>query len=241
MAWNASLPDGGRPLREGDDAIRANWAYLQTTLGAFIDAFAGSGDTGRLKAAIWNGVGARPASPKVGFFGFRADIQAIEFWTGTVWSTLHALPVGAIVEWTGSVATLPLGWRGCWTGAGGAAGTTVNTIVIPDLGARFPVGYAPGDADYDAIGAGASTAKGFKVTEDNIEQFDSGAGSPHSHGYAAPIAPGGIAAGASYGANAAVTDPESAHTHPIGKVGADEIDKRPPFYVVGKIVYVGVA
>jgi hypothetical protein len=233
MAWDATLPAGGRPLREGDDAIRANNAYLEAKLAVSIDAFAGSTETGRLKASTWNGVGARPANPKVGFFGFRTDLVAIEFWTGTVWSTIHSMPVGAIVEWTGSVASLPGGWRGCWTGAGGAAGTTVNTILVPDLGARFSVGYAPGDADYDAVGAGASTDKGFVVTEDNIEQFDSGAASDD---FSTTV--GVIAQGTGVAVNVGAT--ELNHTHPIGKVGADEIDKRPPFFVVGKIVYVGV-
>lgn len=243
MAWDPTLPAGGRAFREGDDAIRANNQYIEDTLGVSIDAFSGSGNTGLLKANVIGGVGSRPPSPLAGMFSFRTDINGIEIWTGTQWIVVAMTPVGAIVDYVGNTASVPAGWRGCWTGAGGSAGDVVNGITVPDLGGRFGVGYDPGDTDYDALEAGASIDKGFVVEHDNIEQFASDTGTAHHHQYLFPVAgAGGLQAGANIAITSAVdTTDESAHTHTIGKVGADAIDKRPPYYVLGKIVYVGVA
>lgn len=59
-------------------------------------------------------------------------------------------PVGGIMMWSGSVATIPNGWALC-------DGTTSNGQVTPDLRNRFIVGAShPDDAPEDGFGVGNS-------------------------------------------------------------------------------------
>ncbi|WP_428030910.1 hypothetical protein [Ancylobacter sp.] len=59
-----------------------------------------------------------------------------------------AVPVGAILMWSGNPATLPSGWFLCNGG-----GWLPNGDPIPDLRGRFIVGHDPGDKDYARLHA----------------------------------------------------------------------------------------
>ena len=83
-----------------------------------------------------------------------------------------AFPVGGIVMWSGTLATIPTGWALC-------DGTTQNSVVTPDLRDRFVVGTA--NATNPGTTGGASS---LSLVEANLPSHTHGAGTigdGHSH------------------------------------------------------------
>lgn len=78
-----------------------------------------------------------------------------------------AVPPGTMVLWTGTIANIPYGWGLCngsyYRYDGSVCCTnctpiqelqcrnTPGTLFAPNMGGRFPVGYEPGNTDYDEI------------------------------------------------------------------------------------------
>lgn len=77
------------------------------------------------------------------------------------------MPKGAIIMWSGAVATLPDGWALC-------NGQTSNGVVTPNLSGKFIVGYDSSDSDYNAIGK----TGGEKKHQLTVAEMPS-----HSHSY----------------------------------------------------------
>ena len=72
---------------------------------------------------------------------------------------LGAVPVGAILMWSGDPAKLPAGWYLCNGG-----GWLANGDPIPDLRGSFIVGHDPGSDDYKAVQSkGGSATRVLKV------------------------------------------------------------------------------
>jgi hypothetical protein len=112
---------------------------------------------------------------------------------GMEWTALPvAVPVGGIIMWSGSVASIPAGWALC----NGLNGT-------PDLRGRFIVGaggsYNPGNS-----GGAASVNLSHNHTQGNT-----GSGGSHSHSQ------GATGEGGAHTHTQGMTGPESGHIHEV--------------------------
>lgn len=135
---------------------------------------------------------------------------------------LGAVPVGAILMWSGDPAKLPAGWHLC-----NGVGWFANGDPVPDLRGRFIVGHDPRYADYAQVRTtGGSATRVLKVENlpkeemMNLKQF---------------IAARPIIDGDTYGLSRSVgRDVE------VGSKGLSEpIDIRPPWYALAYIIYGG--
>jgi hypothetical protein len=176
-------------------------------------------------------------------------------------SSLVNMPVGIVVMWSGSVASIPAGWGLC----NGTNGT-------PDLRDRFIVGAGGGLAvaavggsathNHTATTSGAGehthavTVAGHAITESQMPAHkhsngicDAGVAMYNrGHTPANPTAPDSVDNNSSTGVNegwtstigggqphthSATTDTEAAHTH---TVSVDTADSRPPYYALALIM-----
>lgn len=161
--------------------------------------------------------------------------------TNTSTARGDALPVGAILMWSGGHLNIPTNWKLC----DGTNGT-------PDLRGRFIVSYDPNDPNYDASGKTGGvktrtlTANNMPahVHAINIETTENG---EHTHTIKAGngTAGGGADKGDNDG-NSSYINPAGAHTHTVdgeteatGMVNPEAIDIRPPYYVLCFIMFVG--
>ena len=135
---------------------------------------------------------------------------------------LGAVPVGAILMWSGDPAKLPAGWHLC-----NGVGWFANGDPVPDLRGRFIVGHDPRYVDYAQVRTtGGSATRVLKVENlpkeemMNLKQF---------------IASRPIIDGDTYGLSRSVgRDVE------VGSKGLSEpIDIRPPWYALAYIIYGG--
>lgn len=135
---------------------------------------------------------------------------------------LGAVPVGAILMWSGDPAKLPAGWHLC-----NGVGWFANGDRVPDLRGRFIVGHDPRYADYAQVRASGGSATRVLKVENlpkeemmNLKQF---------------IASRPIIDGDTYGLSRSVgRDVE------VGSKGLSEpIDIRPPWYALAYIIYGG--
>jgi len=101
------------------------------------------------------------------------------------------VPVGGIVLWSGTIATIPANWALC-------DGSTVNGHVTPDLRNQFVIG-----ASADSGGAAQTSVTGSPTKSGGAASATTGAESGHTH-----------ASGGSTGS-------ESAHTHTAPATGAE--------------------
>lgn len=85
-----------------------------------------------------------------------------------------AFPVGGIVMWSGTLATIPTGWALC-------DGTTQNSVVTPDLREKFVMGTAA------SVNPGSTGgANSLQLLEANLPSHTHGAGTigdGHSHSF----------------------------------------------------------
>lgn len=100
------------------------------------------------------------------------DIKA----TGTVEANTFegngTIPIGGIIMWSGSIATIPAGWALC-------NGNTVNNHITPDLRNRFIVGAGSSYAVNDNGGTNAVTLTTGEMPSHNHPVIDPG----HKHVY----------------------------------------------------------
>jgi microcystin-dependent protein len=119
------------------------------------------------------------------------------------------VPSGVIMMWSGSIASIPVGWALC----DGTNGT-------PNLSGRFLVGYNPTDPDHNVIGA----IGGEKMHTLTIDEIPS-----HSHGY---VGTGTVATASGTASNRQCGDFAKA-TNPAG--GGLPHENRPPYYTIAYI------
>jgi len=145
----------------------------------------------------------------LGTNGYMLESRASEA-TGRKWVVSGLVPLGGILMWSGSVATIPTGWALC-DGTGGT----------PDLRGRFIIGsgttYAIGDS-----GGSATANLAHTHTTANANTDTSGAhthttttpaaGGTHAHQVATPT-DGFTANGAGAGSDLVTNIAASLHTH----------------------------
>jgi hypothetical protein len=83
-----------------------------------------------------------------------------------------AVPQGGIIMWSGTVAAIPTGWHLC-------DGSTVGTVVCPDLRDKFVIGAGGTRAPAATGGLAASTVS---TAVDGAHAHDVDAQGSHSHG-----------------------------------------------------------
>lgn len=149
-----------------------------------------------------------------------------------------AVPVGTIIMWYGSTATIPYGWEIC----DGTASVHNPSITKPNLMGRFPVGLSTEDSNYNRPGAvGGNNTVTLEIN--NIPQ--------HNHVYTADDNSEGKFASVEtgfpqvyQGASEAVTGTAGssgnqgvAKAYLTSKVGGNKpIDNRPAYTVVTFII-----
>lgn len=152
-----------------------------------------------------------------------------------------ALPIGAILMWSGGPSNIPANWRLC----DGTNGT-------PNLKSRFIVGYDPDDPNYDAVGK-IGGVKTRTLTTANIPQhshtFAGTTESAGEHSHTIKAGNGTSGGGADKGEHdddSSYINPAGIHTHEFsgttgtyGQVNPEAIDVRPPYYVLCFIIFVG--
>jgi len=180
------------------------------------------------------------------------------------------IPKGGIIMWSGTIASIPDGWRLCEAGVG-----TVNGVVVPDLTNRFVVGATADGAGtaYPNLQGGASNslnAASGSIIEHN-HGGNTGYGGGHTHTYKDTMFTE-ESAGQSYISAIDNADQMSSvrhrnsstdangeglwsfsidrttsaaspatHRHSIPLVGVNPANKNlPPYYALAFIIYVGV-
>ncbi len=181
----------------------------------------------------------RPSSASEGEFRRNSEIGAFEGYNGTGWDSLattddvaNSFPVGGIILWSGSVASIPSGWALC-----------DGTNSTPDLRDRFVVGsggtYSPDDSggSADAVVVAHTHDAGTLVTDtepDHTHQYGvtfSGSGNTSTGGYVVP-------------SNFNVTTgPSGAHSHSVtGSTASEGVSgtnaNLPPYYALAFIMKV---
>lgn len=141
---------------------------------------------------------------------------------------MGAVPVGAILMWSGKPDQLPAGWAFC-------DGRNVGTLQTPDLRGRFIVGYDERDTDYNASGktGGAATVT---LTE---QQMPAHVHTGLTDKTPIPVQKGIGNLASLTGTTAGAGLPHAHHftTNPAG--GGQPHENRPPFYVLAYIMYTG--
>lgn len=160
--------------------------------------------------------------------------------TATSYSGKGAVPVGAILMWSGAPDQLPNGWVFC----DGANGT-------PDLSGRFVVGYDRSQADYDNIGNKGGEKQVTLTTEQMPahthaaptssagEHYHEMQNSSHGWDYGVIVQRGDSRVQHSSNIN---TNSAGAHTHAVTVAstgGGQPHENRPPYYVLAYIMYKG--
>jgi microcystin-dependent protein len=193
---------------------------------------------------------------KIGYQTFTADAldivgagktpqRKIKFWaeggatlagdltvSGTV-AGKGAVPVGAILMWSGNPANLPAGWVLC--------DGTNNT---PNLQDRFVVGYNAKNPDYNGVGkTGGEAAHILTIAE--MPPHNHGQAGQHDHtfqitghGWAFAVAQSGDPDQRDNGGGSARTNLAGAHTHAV-EGGGGPHENRPPYYVLAYIMFGG--
>lgn len=154
---------------------------------------------------------------------------------------MGAMPVGAILMWSGSPDKVPAGWLLC----DGTKGT-------PPLSGRFIVGYDKSDlAEYDVNKAGGEAKHTLTLEEMPAHTHAATASSAgehqhdirkSSHGWdVGEIVQSGDTRHAPFGN--AKTSSAGAHTHVVTVAsagGGTPHENRPPYYALAYIMFVGV-
>ena len=157
--------------------------------------------------------------------GFSTDI--------TTTAVSGPVPMGGIIMWSGSIASIPAGWALC----NGANGT-------PNLQDKFIVG-AGGGYGVNATGGSASTTLGINEMPSHNHNGNTGAGGVHSHGYWDRTVDREDVNGSNFNNqgingvpdNYRTTENSTDHTHSIPFQGnGASFENRPPFFALAYIM-----
>lgn len=142
-----------------------------------------------------------------------------------------AVPIGAILMWSGDPASLPAGWALC--------DGQNNT---PNLSGRFIVGYQSGNPAYAMQQTGGAEKHSLTLAE--MPPHNHGAAGEHRHtiwasgyGWAFPTVQSGDLK-STKDSNTATTDPAGTHTHNT-EGGGQPHENRPPYYTLAYIIFTG--
>jgi microcystin-dependent protein len=141
-----------------------------------------------------------------------------------------AVPVGAILMWSGALNNIPAGWVLC-------DGRTVGAVKTPDLRGRFVVGYDQTNSDYNGIGKTGGEAKHTLTIAEMPAHSHTGNTGINSNDKAGGWGGGGTMGLANTGGQQGT---RNQHTHPIPSDGGGQPhENRPPYYVLAYIMYTG--
>lgn len=150
-------------------------------------------------------------------------------------SGMGAVPVGAILMWSGAADKLPAGWVLC-------NGQKVGTVQTPDLQSRFIVGYDANNPQYKVIGAkGGEETHKLQANEipGHVHRLgEEIAFAPqHDHKWAGSSTTWAQQMSSLY---AGRKDKKQENTGPvIANQDAAPHENRPPYYVLAYIMYTG--
>ena len=132
MAWDKTKPTGTTPVKDSDDAIRANWAYIEAELEKVMDFLSATGLLLEGSARLTYDTAAnRPTPGNEGKLFVGSDTRRLEVDDGSAWKDV-GIPGGTVMLF--AQATAPLGWtqKNTWndrvirvvdnTGTGGSTG-----------------------------------------------------------------------------------------------------------------------
>ncbi len=157
----------------------------------------------------------------------------------------HSTPIGGIIMWSGSINTIPNGWKLC----NGSNGT-------PNLSGRFIVGFDSSSPDYSDISTYINRTGGFekvKLSESQMPSHNHNGNiiiPPHKHSLPHTVyAKGGSSSqnvltnnnniNALSVSETTYSPQQSVSLSTINKGGNEDHENRPPYYVVAYIIYVG--
>lgn len=147
----------------------------------------------------------------------------------------QAIPIKGIMRWSGSEASIPIGWAVC-------NGQTVNGITTWDLRDRFVVGKDVGSSIGQTGGAATITTAGGTVTIGN-HQLTLSEIPAHWHDWVDNYGPSGASktsdvAGVrtttttTRNANTGTTGGDQSHNHGTKAVSLSSFDNRPKYYAL---------
>ena len=149
------------------------------------------------------------------------------------------IPIGGIIMWSGTIATIPTGWSLC----NGNNGVAINGLTIPDLRNRFIVGAGSNYNPADTGGADSVTLTSTQIpSHTHPYAFAQGSGAAIGNDYVGTgisnvVDRGGIneleQSGRPDGPN---LNAFTADTAPSG--GGAEHENRPPYYALAFIMRV---
>jgi microcystin-dependent protein len=149
--------------------------------------------------------------------------------TAASFSGKGAVPVGAILMWSGEPSRVPTGWALC----DGNNGT-------PDLRDRFIVGYNANNPDYNQVKKTGGEAK-HNLSIAEMPAHDHGEAGEHKHVVAWGKGIGdniGFAWARNQGGTSDPMNPDGRHKHAsVG--GSQPHENRPPYCVLAYIMYTG--
>lgn len=178
-------------------------------------------------------------SRKEGMTAYTKDLKRLKFWNGTRWDDSAGVPVGSIVMWSGTVATIPLGWHLC----NGLNGT-------PNLSGRFIVGATQ---DTGAANAGSAYNRGAVGGADSVtlatahmpahsHTIASSGSHDHTSWWRQTYTVGGTSAALALSNSQGVagttlgTEHGGTHTHAVANAGSGQAhENRPLFYALAYI------
>ncbi|HWL56260.1 MAG TPA: hypothetical protein VNQ78_06230 [Paracoccus sp. (in: a-proteobacteria)] len=142
-----------------------------------------------------------------------------------------AVPVGAILMWSGDPSKLPAGWVLC--------DGQNNT---PNLLGRFIVGYQPGNPDYAVGKTGGAEKHTLTLAEMPAHNHGEAGEHRHSlwasgHGWAFPVVQTGDTR-VKNDSHFVTTDAAGKHTHNT-EGGGQPHENRPPYYALAYIMFTG--
>lgn len=148
---------------------------------------------------------------------------------------MGAVPVGAILMWSGSASEVPKGWVLC----DGGEYDPETKRKAPDLRGRFIVGYDARNKDYDQSGKSGGEAAVTLTVAQMPEHRHTGTTDNSSFPKENPMGRSTAGLDTAYASRVKSTDQVS-HQHrfttdPAG--GGQPHENRPPFYVLAYIMY----
>jgi len=192
-----------------NDPVTADVTYISTLAAAILQANLVDKTADEIISGLKN-------------FTTTPQITAVDW---AVAADVENLPVGAIIVWTGTIASVPSGWAIC----DGVATT-------PDLSSKFIRGA---EAAQDPGGTGG--ANSINLVANNLPQHNHTGTTitnvNHDHGYSKPISATllGGSISADTGGSTQQTGSGGAHTHvlTVANTGSgSSIDNRPAYYTV---------
>ena len=179
MAWDKTKPTGTTPVKDSDDAIRANWAYIEQELEKVMAFLTGTGLLSEGSArATYDTAANRPTPGNQGKLFVGSDTLRLEVDDGSAWKDV-TIPGGSVMLF--AQATAPVGWtqKNTWndrvirvvdnTGTGASTGGSWTISGLSDSGHMHVldvIGNRDANAGtvYSALSPGVTSADSATAT-----------------------------------------------------------------------------